>query len=568
MKNNVTFVTSYLKIYNSEYDENKTFEKRLDLFMKIVELNINICLFTSPEFEDIFRRIAEKHSNLKVLEILNIEDSEFFKIGNQNTEFLVLPDVRSEIKDHINYMFLMTAKIEYVKKTIESNPFNTSVFCWFDFSMPYIFKNVDESLLKIKKLSSKNYINQPFLIMPGCWNYKMNDIHLLIDRISWRFCGTFFMGDKQSLTHFYNVSVSHFNEFLHLTKKLVWEVNYWAWLESRGYIEPFWYLADHNDSIIDIPKSVINNILITEADSIVIYNYLEIETNDKFFPSSASYVYDKIRNKRILNTRYVNYYYNDNWECDFFNERRQIRTLNIKSELNEKFEPLDYKNINVDETGLTIINNNAFSVGLEDIRLYKSNNDIKFIATNIHYNSFDKNRMIIGDYDYENCICKNLKIINMRWDSKCEKNWSPIPAFINDEQLFVYKWSPYIVGFVNNSNTFENYIFCKYKDDVVNKFRGSTPFIDYNDKYFIGVVHYSIHAVPPIYYHSLVLLNKKTYLPEFYSEPFKFSNFPIEFCIGFTIEEDRYLFWISQMDREPMLLQINTNKIDINNPIN
>ena len=42
MANKVTFVTSYLKIYDSDYDETKTFEKRLELFMKIVELNINI----------------------------------------------------------------------------------------------------------------------------------------------------------------------------------------------------------------------------------------------------------------------------------------------------------------------------------------------------------------------------------------------------------------------------------------------------------------------------------------------------------------------------------------------
>ena len=271
MKNTVTFVTSYLKIYNSEYDEKKTFEKRLELFMKIVELDINICLFISPEFQDIFQGIVEKHSNLKVLEVLNIEDSEFFKIGNENKELLVLPELRSGIKDHINYMFLMNAKIEYIKKTIDSNPFDTSIFCWFDFSLPYVFKNIDESLLKIKRLSCKNYINQPFLTMPGCLNYKITDIHSLIDRISWRFCGGFFMGDKHSLINFYNVSVCHFNEFLHLTKKLVWEVNYWAWLESRGYIQPFWYPADHNDSIIDISKSVINNVLLTEAHSITLF---------------------------------------------------------------------------------------------------------------------------------------------------------------------------------------------------------------------------------------------------------------------------------------------------------
>ena len=43
--NNVTFVTAYLKTYESDYHETKSFEKRLEFFMKIVELNINCLLY-------------------------------------------------------------------------------------------------------------------------------------------------------------------------------------------------------------------------------------------------------------------------------------------------------------------------------------------------------------------------------------------------------------------------------------------------------------------------------------------------------------------------------------------
>jgi len=99
MANTVTFVTSYLKIYDSDYDETKTFEKRLELFMKIVELNINICLFISPEFKDIFELISNKYKNLNIVEVLSIEDLEITKIGNKNQDLLVLPERRSHIKD-------------------------------------------------------------------------------------------------------------------------------------------------------------------------------------------------------------------------------------------------------------------------------------------------------------------------------------------------------------------------------------------------------------------------------------------------------------------------------------
>lgn len=88
---------------------------------------------------------------------------------------------------------------------------------------------------------------------------KMRKCRFLKDYICWRFCGGFFIGDKNSLLSFYDVSIARFEEFLNLTKKLVWEVNYWAWLELMGYISPVWYLADHNDSIINIPTEIIRN---------------------------------------------------------------------------------------------------------------------------------------------------------------------------------------------------------------------------------------------------------------------------------------------------------------------
>jgi hypothetical protein len=577
MVNNVTFVTSYLKIYDSDYDETKTFEKRLELFMKIVELNINICLFISHEFKDIFESISNKYKNLNIIEVLSIEDLEFTKIGKKNSHLLNLPDRRSHIKDLPNYMFLMNSKIEFLKKTINFNPFNNDYFCWFDFSLPYIFKNIENSLFKIKRYSECNFISEPFIVMPGCWNFKVNNKDVLKESICWRFCGGFFLGDKNSLLSFYDISVSHFEEFLQLTEKIVWEVNYWAWLEAYGYISPIWYLADHNDSIINIPKHIIQNSkkIILQESSICKYNYPDYNENDKFYASSASYIYDKINKKHILNTRYVNYYYLDNWECIFYNNRRQIKTLNIISELNMKkyeeygktfLEPIIYDIVNIDDSNLKS-NKNSFSIGLEDIRLYDDNGNIKFIATNINYIPNGKNRMIIGDYDYENKICKNLKIVNMTWGSNCEKNWAPLPSYFISNKLFIYKWSPYSVGFVNSENNFELHIEKQYENEMTNKFRGSTPFIDYNEEYYVGLVHYSESAVPPIYYNSLVLLDKQTNLPVYYSDSFKFSNYPIEFCIGFTIEDSNYIFWVSQMDREPICFNININNIPISNKI-
>ena len=61
----------------------------------------------------------------------------------------------------------------------------------------------------------------------------------------------------------------------------------------------------------------------------------------------------------------------------------------------------------------------------------------------------------------------------------------------------------------------------------------------------------------------MVILDKETYAPLKYSRPFYFKNIGIEFCIGFSINENKYWFWISQLDRDPMLVSIDIDKIDI-----
>ncbi len=173
--------------------------------------------------------------------------------------------------------------------------------------------------------------------------------------------------------------------------------------------------------------------------------------------------------------------------------------------------------------------------------------------------------MIIGDYN--NDICTNCKVVNMLWESNCEKNWSPIQYNNDSKQLFIYKWNPYQIGFIDDENNFKIQIERHINNDLFNKFRGSTSFIEKDENTLIGLVHYSVLNVPPIYYHVIVLLDKKTLLPIMYSDPFKFSEKPIEYCIGFTIYKNTYLFWISQMDREPLLLKINIDNIPVLNKI-
>jgi hypothetical protein len=96
--------------------------------------------------------------------------------------------------------------------------------------------------------------------------------------------------------------------------------------------------------------------------------------------------------------------------------------------------------------------------------------------------------------------------------------------------------------------------------------RGSAPFVEYGGEW-VGVIHFSEETKPRHYFHMMVVLDKDTMKPLRYSEPFYFENISIEFCIGFDIRCDKYWFWISQYDRDPLLIALDVKKLLIEQKI-
>jgi hypothetical protein len=94
------------------------------------------------------------------------------------------------------------------------------------------------------------------------------------------------------------------------------------------------------------------------------------------------------------------------------------------------------------------------------------------------------------------------------------------------------------------------------------KVRGSSLFVD-NGEHLVGVVHFSEETTPRRYYHMLVSLDKETFRPLKYSEIFHFQHLGIEFCIGFTIKNGEYVFWISQMDIKPLTISMDINNLKL-----
>lgn len=607
MNKGITYVSFFIRIYEFSLYGEKDNAYYFSKFVELAKTGINMCIYIDNSMIPFFEDFA--FPNVKIIKIIEIKElwayneiQRNIEEGLKKEEELTLSNCRSYEKDTIEYMSLMLSKIDFIKDVIDKNPFNSSHFAWIDFSISYIFKNLD-SCQKLLQHYNSVQLDDNFLCIPGCTDkISIDDSDSFVNRVNWRFCGGFFIGDQNSLEEFYNLYRFYFPQFLAKYKKITWEVNFWAWLEGiEPKWNPIWCKADHNDSIIEIPfyyhsislKNICTSSVDTDGCDLVDpscnNNYEKIKYNyppmDGFSPSSASHlllkVVDKDGNdtdkiKHIINTRYINYKIIEDGIYYYYNPERNIISRNICSFLDEEtFLPTSFIEVTEESIG---INKKEIShiQGMEDIRLFSSHdckfvegetNEIEFIASSINYSNHSYNRMIVGKYlinELENKVSlTNGRVIDSPnigdHTYVCEKNWIPV---IGDSKC-IYKWSPFeIINIEADKNQPTPILSIQVNSPICKRFRGSTIFIPSEDpNSLIGVVHFTEGQLKSLcYYHCLVIIDKDTLIPKKYSLPFYFENRAIEYCIGFYIKDNNYHFWISQMDRDPLLIIVSSSK--------
>jgi len=535
---------------------NKDNEKAINNFETIAKSGIPICFYT--KYNSLAEIIKNKaYPNVKLMKPYNLEDTFVYKTCQQ-LEYS-LPDIRNIEKDTEEYILMRHSVLELVNHAIEENPWNSTHFSWIDISADFIFNNSDNIGEFMHILSTRKFQSNIF-VLPGCWNkLEKNKADVVFNAVYWRFSGPLFLGDTQSISKFYGIYKSMFETFIKNHKKLVWDFNFWAWLEANTDWKPDWYYGDHNDSIFKIPTKYYA-LMLNDKLQKTAYDYPIIE---KFFPSNTAYLYHD--SKHILNTRFVNYSYGSSGGYLINHEKDTIISKNIVSILNDNLLPYGYDEM--DETNICLQHNDSYSVGLEDIRLYSYNGIIKFIATNVNYVGNRANRMIVGEYDIINNCYVNSKIIQPPTKTLCEKNW--VPIIKDGEENFIYTWSPFQIGKINQeTNVLEIVESHNIKSPDFHRIRGSTIFIDYDESYRIGVVHFCEETCPRQYYHILVVLDKNTLKPISYSDPFCFQHYGVEFCIGFTMTDDNYVFWVSKKDNDTVMVSLDFSEIPIHHSVN
>ena len=183
MKTNITFVTSFIDIYEN-HSNNRNIGWRYERFRELADLGIQMYIFRgirgirgtkvppdAPSFSEggidggnTEGRIEEEFDGGSEEGNIDWEKNVYWDTLDLNETWVyktcetleyTLPYHRNEEKDTAEYMWLMNSKAEYLQRAIEKNPWNSTHFAWIDFSISYIFKDKERTLDHLKILAQR-----------------------------------------------------------------------------------------------------------------------------------------------------------------------------------------------------------------------------------------------------------------------------------------------------------------------------------------------------------------------------------------------------------------------------
>lgn len=155
-----------------------------------------------------------------------------------------LPQIKSDSKDTKEFMVLMNAKTEFLKKV--SNKAEADHYVWFDAGLGHVLKDPDSTYASIRHLFDAPFRKDKIMI-PGCSPTQEPRLDMILTRVCWHFSGGFFIVPCALIDVFYYNVLAACEEIRFKSGRATWEVNVWAYIESRIPIQ--WEYGSHDETI-------------------------------------------------------------------------------------------------------------------------------------------------------------------------------------------------------------------------------------------------------------------------------------------------------------------------------
>jgi len=327
--------------------------------------------------------------------------------------------------------------------------------------------------------------------------------------------------------------------------------------QKTEYYYHMWMKKDIYNYAILNPKARIN---LSKTMNVCVLN-----KNIEIYSGTPTII--DISNNYLINLRWINYNYNE--YGGKIKIPKQWISINSRFLVDQNFNKISDEYF-LKENFMEQLE--YIGVGLEDIRIFKFNDEHYYMAT-----FFDNNRKMTsvssGKYnmDEESYKLEKNIILPTLYDTNknkiIEKNWS----YVNykSELCIVYNWFPLRIGKIDynekNMNIFE------IRQNIPEYFkeaRGSTSGIDYNNEIWF-VLHkaqkYDLHYKKQgntfyNYQHFFAVFDLDMNLLR-YSELFKFEDCKVEFCIGMIIQNDELILSYSALDTKSIIAKYDIDYI-------
>ena len=237
-----------------------------------------------------------------------------------------------------------------------------------------------------------------------------------------------------------------------------------------------------------------------------------------FHPTSTSIV--EVEGTTYHNVRFVNYAINQtnggySMKEGGYSDSHKVRTRNCLWDGTTAF-PLD-------ETGNTLPRRDARILGLEDMRLYRANGGVEFLAVSSEHS--ERIRIVQGTYDLARKRIADCRVLESPTNADCEKNWIPL----HDDPRMIYRWYPFETYTREGTRMVlkDQYPTPWFFQHV----RGSAVPVRVGDELW-ALAHCVEYSTPRKYMHFFVSLDPETLRPLAITLPFVFRATGIEYCIG------------------------------------
>lgn len=218
---NATVITALYDINRSSHGDGRTMQQYFDWLEKTLYLNTKFVIFIQDTLYEKLKELISKNKTIMervIIKITTLDEIPYYIYKPEIDRILNSDEYQNIIRDSSRiecklslYNIIQYSKLEWIRKIIEENPYNSSHFFWMDAGCSRFFGDVN--ITKEWPVLNNSIINN--IIIQGRNDLKYypywNSLHLDSTNL---LCGTMFGGDKTNMIWLADMIKTIFEELL------------------------------------------------------------------------------------------------------------------------------------------------------------------------------------------------------------------------------------------------------------------------------------------------------------------------------------------------------------------